>query len=252
MKIVETIRRMHELGAPFEAILEAVDAIERERDASRDAKDKAAARSKKYRANLKSGGVSPSRDASVTRHAETPSPQVSLSPITPIPSFPSTPSEANASVSETSSDARKLRRKRNDYPEDFERLWKAFPTDANMSKVEAFSAWRKLSADDRKLCEESIPGFVAYCKKHTDYRPIHLNRYILKRRFEGHAEAGKVISQRTAIWFGKSPSWEAWRTHYRDIGQNGMVRLMDRARDNGGAMTVQSEWPPNHKPAVTS
>lgn len=247
MRIVDTIRKMHDLGAPMEAIIEAVDAIERERDASRDAKDKAAARSRKYRANLKQSGVTPSRDASVTRHGETPSPQVSLSPKTPIPSSPSTPSEANASVSETSSDAQP-RRKRNDYPEAFENLWKAYPTDANMSKVEAHSAWRKLSPEDRALVAESVAGFVSYCKKNTDYRPIHLNRYILKRRFEGHAKAGKEISERTALRF-PAPSWEAWRTHFRDAGRNGMVAIMDRARENNTAFTVASEWPPNHKHA---
>ena len=98
--------------------------------------------------------------------------------------------EPSYSLSETSSDAQKPAKKRNSYPEPFEALWKAYPTDANMSKKEAFDAWKRLDGDDRNTALASVPAFVAYCKAHPDYRPIHLCRFLTKRRFDGHGSGG--------------------------------------------------------------
>jgi uncharacterized protein YdaU (DUF1376 family) len=70
------------------------------------------------------------------------------------------------------------------YPADFEAAWRAFPTDRNMSKAEAFPEWKKLSASDKSLVLPSIPSFIAYCKSNPDYRPIHFVRYLKFRRFE--------------------------------------------------------------------
>lgn len=78
-------------------------------------------------------------------------------------------------------------RKRIVYPAEYEALWLAFPTDRLMSKSEGFKAWQRLDADDRALCALAAPHFAAYCKRHPDYRPIHLERFITKRRFEGFA-----------------------------------------------------------------
>jgi hypothetical protein len=95
--------------------------------------------------------------------------------------------EPNGSLSETSSDAPASKTKiRNKYPEPFEEVWREYPTDQNMSKKEAFDAWKRLGDDDKEALSSSIPSFVAYCSAHPDYRPIHLCRYIVKRRFEGH------------------------------------------------------------------
>lgn len=94
--------------------------------------------------------------------------------------------EPNGSLSETSSDP-KPSRKRNDYPEAFEAAWKAYPTDPNMSKAEAFDAWKKLDAADMDALAASIRPFADYCRAHPDYRPIHMCRFIAKRRFDGFA-----------------------------------------------------------------
>jgi uncharacterized protein YdaU (DUF1376 family) len=93
--------------------------------------------------------------------------------------------EPNGSLSETSSDTRK---KRKDYPEAFESAWLSYPRDPNMSKAEAFDAWKKLDAADKDALAASIPAFVAYCRANPDYRPIHMCRYIAKRRFDGHGQ----------------------------------------------------------------
>lgn len=243
MKMADLIRILFDAGAPKEAIIAAIEKYDEELEVKRE---RARIASKEYR----------DRKRHITSYdvtSRTPSPQVSLSPYNPLslPNPPS-PSEPNGSVSETSSDASgaaKKTRKRNVYPEAFERLWKAYPTDQNMSKVEGFGAWKRLSEEDRELCEQSIPSFRAFCEKNTDYRPIHLNRYISKRRFEGHAEKGKEIVERRAIK-SSDPEWNVWKAYYRDTGQNSKATLMDSFAQQGRMFTVPSQYPPNYKSAA--
>lgn len=99
-------------------------------------------------------------------------------------------------LSETSSDTpSKAKKVKALYPAEFEQVWTAYPTDPNMSKKEAYDAWRKLSPEDRDRLAASVPAFKAYCQKNTDYRPIHLCRFIKYRRFDGFApsEAAGVV-----------------------------------------------------------
>ncbi len=91
---------------------------------------------------------------------------------------------------ENTAEEPKPKSKRRSYPEDFERFWRDYPTDANMSKSEAHDVWKRLSPEDRQAALASVPGFLAYCRKHPTYRPIHANRYLAKRRFEGHGAVG--------------------------------------------------------------
>lgn len=44
-----------------------------------------------------------------------------------------------------------------------------------------------------------------------------------------------------------SPSWAAWKAHYRDGNQNFRAALMDKSAADGKAFTVPSEWPPGHQ-----
>jgi hypothetical protein len=39
-------------------------------------------------------------------------------------------------------------------------------------------------------------------------------------------------------------SWNAWKSHFRDVGRNSIAALMDKAASDGKPFTVQSEWPP--------
>jgi hypothetical protein len=41
-----------------------------------------------------------------------------------------------------------------------------------------------------------------------------------------------------------SAAFQAWRTHYRDTGQNAMVRELDQRIEEGRAFSFPSEWPP--------
>lgn len=123
-----------------------------------------------------------------------------------------------------------------DYPEKFELLWKAFPTDALMSKNKAFAAWQKLSDDDQDLVLESVPAFRAYCQSHSDYRPVHLVRYITERRFDGFASLEKQVSSSVFVKHG-TPQWRAWEAYWRAKEGRGPPCV-------GEGWRFPTEWPP--------
>ena len=108
-------------------------------------------------------------------------------------------------------------KKRAAYPPDFETFWKAYPTDRNMSKAEAFAQWKRLDADDRDAAIRSCPSFRAYCAANakTGYRPVYAERYLKKRQFEGHAEGAEKTSSTVFVRVG-SPQWQAWTSYYAD------------------------------------
>lgn len=236
MIITNTIKKLAAAGVSLEAIIIAVETIEAEMDARRLATTE---RVRKHRAL---------RNVTQRNETETPPPQVSLSPITPIPSSPSTPSEPNGSVSERRSDARKPRVRR-EYGVGFLKFWDAYPTDSNMSKYEASQAWARLSPEDQEGAIESLPSFLDYCQANPDYRPIHANRYLLKRRFEGHRQSAQKKAEWAQIRLGDQ-SWEAWRTHYRDAGRRFYVKMMDEKASRGESFGVPSLWPPGHVQAA--
>lgn len=89
------------------------------------------------------------------------------------------------SLSETSSDDIPKSRKKVSYSEPFEAFWQAYPRTPNMSKSEAFTAWRKLDDGERTACTAAIPAYVAFLKTKPDLETIHACRFISKRRFEG-------------------------------------------------------------------
>ena len=96
------------------------------------------------------------------------------------------------------------------YPQGFEEFWRAYPVDALMSKAKAYGQWRRLSAVDRAAAQGSLAAFRAYCAKEPTYRPVHPERYLSQRRFEGfNAEAAKPVpvkdaSGLAAEWGGKA------------------------------------------------
>lgn len=76
------------------------------------------------------------------------------------------------------------------YPTEFdEQFWKPYPTDSLMSKKQAFEKWKRLNAEDRLKAAAAIPAFKRYCQDHPDYRPIHAERFISHRRFDGFVDA---------------------------------------------------------------
>lgn len=69
----------------------------------------------------------------------------------------------------------------------FDLFWKDYPTDSLMSKKRACDEWRKLSPADRQAARAAIPAFRDYCRGHPTYRPIHAERFLSQRRFDGFA-----------------------------------------------------------------
>lgn len=45
----------------------------------------------------------------------------------------------------------------------------------------------------------------------------------------------------------ESRSWNAWKAHFRDNGDNVRASMMDKCADEGRPFTVSSEWPPGHE-----
>lgn len=110
-----------------------------------------------------------------------------------------TPTPTLSSLSETSSDDAPKVAKRATYSEAFEGFWSAYPRTANMSKAEAFSAWRTLSSEDREKCHLAVPAYIAFLKSKPDLETIHACRFISKRRFDAFAEE-RAISADEGTW----------------------------------------------------
>lgn len=110
---------------------------------------------------------------------------------------------------ENIADARpKPQKKRHSYSEAFESFWAGFPTDSLMSKLDASKAFEALPADEQEQATASLPAFKAYCSAHPDYRPVHANRYITQRRFEGFLKTQQKAESREFVAVG-SPAWNA-------------------------------------------
>jgi uncharacterized protein YdaU (DUF1376 family) len=119
--------------------------------------------------------------------------------------------DANASLSGTDvPDAAPKSRKKLPYPEAFEALWKAYPTDPLMSKKAACASWKKLTVEQRELALASCPAFREYCRKHPDYRPVHLTKYLKEERFLGFRPAEARVNGQVFVERGTS-EWDAWQ-----------------------------------------
>jgi hypothetical protein len=78
------------------------------------------------------------------------------------------------------------------YPEGFLAFWREYPTDMLMSKKRALEQWEKLSPIEREAAHRAIPAFKEYCRKHLTYRPVHAERFLSQKRFEGFAQSAAL------------------------------------------------------------
>ena len=104
------------------------------------------------------------------------------------------------------------------YSADFEEFWKAYPTDPNMSKHEAWQQWQKIDETERGLAMQAVPRFKEYCKANAEwYRPVHAVRFLSKKRFEGHAQPElKIVASNNGIYvLQSSPDWPRYAAVYR-------------------------------------
>lgn len=102
----------------------------------------------------------------------------------------------------------KPQKKRFTYPAAFLQFWEAYPTDSLMSKKEAFTVWDKLPEEEQAQVYQSLPAFKAYCSAHSDYRPVHANRYITQQRYEGFLKTQQATENREFVVLG-SETWAA-------------------------------------------
>lgn len=74
------------------------------------------------------------------------------------------------------------------YSEAFEAFWRDYPETRGMSKIEAWKAWQKLTADQRQQAHAALPAFRQHLddrrRKSADATPLHAQGYLNQRRFE--------------------------------------------------------------------
>ena len=92
------------------------------------------------------------------------------------------------------SDASLAESKIGKYTSEFEGFWSSFPETKGTSKKDAFGAWKKLSADDRKQAAEMVSAYRQSIEG-KDHRAIHAVRYLKQRRFETLADSNPIQSE---------------------------------------------------------
>lgn len=128
-------------------------------------------------------------------------------------------------------------RTKHSYSDKFEEFWKAYPTDANMSKHEAFAEWKKLPAEDHDAALVSCAPFRRFCASNADYRPIHACRYLAKRRFDGHNQTAVAVARTVFVKMG-TPQWESWDRWYRRT-----KNISPPVNKEGTGWNFPFEWP---------
>lgn len=128
------------------------------------------------------------------------------------------------------------------YSDQFEIFWKGYPTDANMSKKEAFGQWNKLSVEHREMAIQSLVAFKAYCSSNPDYRPVHACRYLAWGRFEGHAKTAEKSAVASVTVRQDSQAGKLWEEYSRTTKGKGVPWT-------NGAWRFPSEYPPSVRAA---
>jgi uncharacterized protein YdaU (DUF1376 family) len=108
--------------------------------------------------------------------------------------------EPYGSLSGSGPDDAPKRKKAVTYPKAFDAFWGSYPRTPNMSKTEAFEAWRKLSSEEQIACTAAVSGYIAFLKNKPDLETIHACRFISKRRFEGFALSGGDTAVAPETW----------------------------------------------------
>lgn len=104
----------------------------------------------------------------------------------------------------------------NQYSEDFEEFWKAYPRNSNMTKFLAFEVWEKLRAagalPDRAKMAIAVAGYRKFLAdqskgRATPYRVQHADKWLKERKYEGQLEAPGIPVGAPMVNTG--PGWEA-------------------------------------------
>ena len=133
------------------------------------------------------------------------------------------------------------------YPADFETFWRDYPTDPLMSKLKAYEKWRRLPAADRAAACAALPGFRAHCGRDPTYRPVHAERFLSQRRFDGFNEKAKTKwgEPRRRKMRGCAPNGAAMRNNWwkRSGRRNSRPGFLAARFDAGPPVTITVEKP---------
>jgi hypothetical protein len=116
-------------------------------------------------------------------------------------------------------------------PSDFEPDWEA-ATRAQLSRTEAVREFEKFKN------WSSAKG-----QTYVDWNGAWRNWCIKAAEYMGKPPPGDAKPVMLTIT-PSDRSWNAWKSHFRDAGQNGRAAIMDKCASDGKPFTVQSEWPP--------
>jgi hypothetical protein len=103
------------------------------------------------------------------------------------------------------------------------------PRSAVLSKAEDMRLWAQSTGEQKKDWDATLE--------------VWLRRDAPKLRVVKPTVSGVQIK-------AGDRSWDLWKAHYRDIGQQKTAALMDSQAQRGGAITVPSEYPPGHERAA--
>ena len=136
-----------------------------------------------------------------------------------------------------------IARVRKKYPEVFDKFWRLYPTDAGMSKSEAFKGWEKLTEDEQGLAIMAIPAFKRWIEKQGEnYRIVHACRFITQRRFEGFKDEAERMQERASstvyVKYG-TDAGDAWELFYKT------EKHKIAPRDSKGGWYFPTQFPPS-------
>jgi hypothetical protein len=103
------------------------------------------------------------------------------------------------------------------------------PQSAVLSKAEDMRLWAQSTGEQKKDWDATL--------------------FVWLRRDAPKLRVVKPTAAGTQIKAGDR-SWDVWKAHYRDIGQQRAAALMDSQAQRGGSITVPSEYPPGHERAA--
>lgn len=125
----------------------------------------------------------------------------------------------------------------------FADFWNGIPKDSNASEPKAKQAWGKLSEEDKALALQSLPAFAAYCRERPTYTPCHPWKYLVEKRFLGHAQTNRPDAPSLVKISPGSPEWDAWLEHKRRIGER--TSFMESQGREGKGFPVPTRFPPH-------
>ena len=138
---------------------------------------------------------------------------------------------ANAPAPQTT---KRKKKPETELSEGFEPNWEA-ATRVGLSRREAereFQKFKNHAAMNDRRCVNWQAAWANWC--------ISAAQYLKKPQPGAAGSSAMTITP-------ASPSWNAWKAHFRDNNENVRASLMDKSADDGRPFTVSSEWPPGHE-----